>query len=65
MKSGLDGDWELELELLSDELELLEPDELPLSELVRPLESELVLERLRTGEDEYKSGTGKVTSREE
>ena len=65
MKSGLDGDWELELELLLDELELLELDEPPLSELVLPLESELVLERLRTGEEEYNSGTGKVTSREE
>ena len=65
MKSGLDGDWELELELLLDELELLEPEEPPLSELVLPLESEFVLERLRTGEEEYNSGTGKVTSREE
>ena len=65
MKSGLDGDWELELELLLDELELLEPEEPPLAELVLPLESELVLERLRTGEEEYNSGTGKVTSREE
>ena len=65
MKSGLDGDWELELELLLDELELLELDEPPQSELVLPLESELVLERLRTGEEEYNSGTGKVTSREE